>query len=73
MPLEYGDATRLEMGDAFRVDIRANHLMSRFGETRAGHKTNIATANYRDSQASSPECSPAAHIRPADLNLNFLL
>jgi hypothetical protein len=39
------DATGIELRDALAIDVRANYVVSRFGETRPGNQTHVSTAN----------------------------
>jgi hypothetical protein len=45
MPLVNGDLAGLEVRDALRVDIGADHFVSRFGQTRAGDQTHVTATN----------------------------
>jgi len=46
VPLEDRDAAALQMSDALFIDIRADYIVPRFGETRTGDKSNVATTDY---------------------------
>jgi hypothetical protein len=48
----------LELRDALSVDVRADDIVPRLGQTRAGYQANIATTNYRKIQGVSPKNSP---------------
>jgi hypothetical protein len=45
-----GDAAGIEFSDAIAVNIRANHLVSGFGETSSGDQADVATSNNRKTQ-----------------------
>jgi hypothetical protein len=51
MKLKDGHVAGLKLCDPLAVDIRADHLMSRLGKTRASYQANVATTNHRETQA----------------------
>jgi hypothetical protein len=39
------NAAGIELRDALAIDVRANYVVSCFGETRPGNQTYVSTAN----------------------------
>jgi hypothetical protein len=41
---------RLELPDAFGIDVRANDVVPGFGETSSGYQADVATTDHRKIQ-----------------------
>src|SRR5258708_35922465 len=49
-------ASRLKLRDPLLINVRANDIMPRFGETCAGHQADVTTSDYRETQGIPPGC-----------------
>ena len=48
------NATGIQLGNAFTIDVRANYFVSRLGKTSPGDKTHITATDDRKAQAKTP-------------------
>ena len=55
MVLVDGHAAGLQLRDALFIHIRADHFVSRLGETCSRYQAYVTTTNHRKTQAASPK------------------